>query len=580
MKTTVSRHKLVTRICCRLVTLLVPTLILLWLVPESFGQSSLSGENARDIDRVTRTTIEQANAIRSTATVDSVSKLMPQLKMTSDNPLDVLMAWHLLSLNVTSVDHAGSAASGNAYHEQYGPHRTSRALAMVHLAMFEVTDAYAPSNAHFASYVDAAAGHPVIGTPPANAIEAASIIEAAYQVLLYLYPGQQPSLKKEHDHAISLLGGNPTDIQNGQQFGSAVGQSVVNLRNGDGSQLPEPRWGVDFVPLHPPVNGVYPAGQWQIDPVSNIGTALGGNWPKVKPFVMSSANQFRSTLPGPPDLSSQKYKDAYDEVYSEGGDPRLNTPRRHDTPLKEHYFQAKFWAYDATAGLCAPVRLYNQIADQILSDYEANIVHHRGDPKASASEVGRYYALVNIAMADAAIGAWDGKYAVQFWRPISGIRSVEAQKAGTNRVELWFPLGAQQTNSINVINITPPFPSYPSGHAVFGGALFKVLTDMIPNDHGFKFWSDEFNGNKRPYDANGVQQPNIDVYNFTRCKDGDKSPLFCKEYQFTSFKKAEDDNAMSRVWMGVHWNFDASDGVALGEKIGDLVYNTILKAGP
>jgi hypothetical protein len=509
---------------------------------------------------------------------------MPQLTIKPDDPLDQVVAWHLLAENVTAVDHTCAPLAAFVCHEQFGPHRTSRALAMVNLAIFEAANAFAPQGSRFASYVNAKSGSTVIAAPPPQADEAAAIIEAAYGTLLYLYPGQQVPLQKQHDDAIAAITNNPADVTAGRSFGEAVAAAVVALRQNDNSSLPEPTWNVNFVPAHPAVGGVYPPGQWQIDPVSNIAVALGGNWPKVTPFVLSTGSQYRDTIPPPPnpDLSDPVYGPAYLNVRNVGGDPMLNT-KRNDTDTREHYFWAKFWAYDATAGLCAPVRLYNQIADEILEEYADTISPHynmTGGQVAAASEVARYYALLNIAMADAAIAAWDAKYYYQYWRPVTGIRYEQAKEATATGPmhEWWYPLGAQQTNSTAVINITPPFPSYPSGHAVFGGALFQALRLIVPHDRGFTFQSDEFNGKNRPRNSAGQQQPNVDVYNFIRCDDGDNSnPMFCGPTPFPSFSYAEEKNADSRVWMGVHWDFDATYGNQMGEEIGNTVYNSILQ---
>ena len=577
----ISKHRTIASVCTASILLLTTSLT------TSLAQSSLNplnGENARDIERVTGTTIQQANRLRAIVTIDAVRNLMPHLTMTADDPLDEVLAWHLVAENVTAVDHTCASGATILCHEQFGPHRTSRALAIVNLAIFEAANAFAPPGSRFISYVNAKTGATTIGAPPANADDAAAVIEAAYGTLLALYPGQQATLQMQHDATIAMLP-NTANVSAGRSFGEGVAAAVLALRQGDGSDLPEPRWNVDFVPAHPAVGGVYPAGQWQIDPVSNIAVALGGNWPHVKPFVLSAANQFRDTLPLPPnaDLSNTAYNAAYVQVRDEGGDPTLDT-KRNDTATREHYFWAKFWAYDATAGLCAPVRLYNQIADEILEEYTTMISPHynaAGAHAAAASEVARYHALLNIAMADAAIAAWDAKYYFQYWRPVTGIRYEQAKAASTTNHEWWYPLGAQQTNSTAVINITPPFPAYPSGHAVFGGALFQTLRLLVPHDHGFNFQSDEFNGKNRPKDSSGQQQPNVDVYNFIRCQDGDNTnPTFCGATPFPSFDYAEMANAESRVWMGVHWEFDATNGTDLGKKIGATVYNAILKPQP
>lgn len=271
-----------------------------------------------------------------------------------------------------------------------------------------------------------------------------------------------------------------------------------------------------------------------------------------------------------PDLNSPAYA-PLSTRYSAWNRCALRNQQRVDTPNHDHYFRAKFWSYDSTAGLCAPVRLYNQISDQVLQTYQSTIAADLMTPRhtATAAEFARYYALINTAKADAAIAGWGAKYYFQYWCPVTGIRYEQDQEnsGGTTLDpvfhEVWYPLGAQATNSVAGYNITPPFPSYPSGHATFAASLFEVLRMPVPHDHGFSFQSDEFNGRQS-------LSPNIDAYNFVRCK-ADNSPIYCKPITFKSFVDAEDDNAESRIWMGVHWQLDADAGNALGEKVSSWV---------
>jgi membrane-associated phospholipid phosphatase len=81
-------------------------------------------------------------------------------------------------------------------------------------------------------------------------------------------------------------------------------------------------------------------------------------------------------------------------------------------------------------------------------------------------KIARLFALVNVAMADAGIAAWESKFFYQYWRPVTAIRAQYDAK--------FWPLGAPGTN-MQGPNFTPPFPAYPSGHATFGGALFQIL---------------------------------------------------------------------------------------------------------
>ncbi len=102
------------------------------------------------------------------------------------------------------------------------------------------------------------------------------------------------------------------------------------------------------------------------------------------------------------------------------------------------------------------------------------------------------------------------------------------------------------------MNFTPPFPSYPSGHGGFGGALFQTLRDFYGTDAvAFSFMSDEFNGITK--DHNGVPRPIV-----TR--------------SFASLSQAEEENGQSRIYLGIHWRFDKTEAIAQGRKVADWVY--------
>ena len=103
-------------------------------------------------------------------------------------------------------------------------------------------------------------------------------------------------------------------------------------------------------------------------------------------------------------MTSSAYTAAYNEVKNLGG--ATATQR-----TEEQTFIGTFWAYDATPSLCAPPRLYNQITVQIADQR-----------RLSAIQFARLLALVNVAMADAAMTIWESKYHYDFWRPIAGIR--------------------------------------------------------------------------------------------------------------------------------------------------------------
>jgi PAP2 superfamily len=162
-------------------------------------------------------------------------------------------------------------------------------------------------------------------------------------------------------------------------------------------------------------------------------------------------------------------------------------------------------------------------------------------------DIARLFALVNTSLADAGIAAWDTKFFYQYWRPITGIRNAVLPLPAD---PAFYPLGAQDTNAAGP-NFTPPFPSYTSGHATFGGALFEILRKFWPDATPFTFISDEWNGKNK--DVNGNIRPLIPEH-------------------FTSFSEAETENAQSRIFMGIHWQFDADEGIGQGRAVGDYVF--------
>jgi vanadium chloroperoxidase len=153
-------------------------------------------------------------------------------------------------------------------------------------------------------------------------------------------------------------------------------------------------------------------------------------------------------------------------------------------------------------------------------------------------------------MGDSGLFAWKEKYHHDLWRPVLGVRehdpSTGPQAVGGNDLDacadpFWLPLGAPRTNT-DKKSFTPPFPAYPSGHATFGAAAFQMVRRFYtcdpdqPDDIAFEFVSDELNGKSK--DRNGTVR--------TRHKR-----------QFSSLWQAIFENGQSRVFLGVHWVFDA-----------------------
>lgn len=140
----------------------------------------------------------------------------------------------------------------------------------------------------------------------------------------------------------------------------------------------------------------------------------------------------------------------------------------------------------------------------------------------------RLLALVNVGMADAIIGCWDGKYTYSFWRPITAI-----QLAATDGN----PATAPDPNWTPLIT-TPPFPEYPSAHSCVSGAAGRILSDAFGEEVNFSVTSQAVPGVVR---------------------------------EFHSFTAALEEVMNARVFGGIHFRTACVDGSALGIAVADYV---------
>jgi hypothetical protein len=215
------------------------------------------------------------------------------------------------------------------------------------------------------------------------------------------------------------------------------------------------------------------------------------------------------------------------------------TSQNPNDPLDSKNEKGQFWGYDGSNLLCAPPRLYNQVATSIALNER---------PITKVDEMAYYLALINVVMADAGIVAWNAKYVYRYARPITYFRQVQPNDVilGTRNSE-GTPLGGPDTNSqARGHNFTPPFPAYPSGHATFGGRFSKAC-GVISRQQGL--------ANRSSHSFRTNTMASTGVRRAAR-------PRVVRK--FRSLTEAEAENARSRIWVGVHWQFDADQGVALG----------------
>jgi hypothetical protein len=176
----------------------------------------------------------------------------------------------------------------------------------------------------------------------------------------------------------------------------------------------------------------------------------------------------------------------------------------------------------------------------------------------SGFQLARLFAVVNVAMADAAILCWKEKYRWNTWRPVVAIRQDDKDQWGETEADpSWAPLGSPMTNTKRP-NFTPPFPGYPSGHAMIGAAALRSAEALLklPASLRVTLVSEELNGVST--DSKGEVRP--------------------KKPRTFNVDTAIAENDKSREYLGVHFKMDCVEGTRMGTSIGQKVAVAFPKA--
>lgn len=434
--------------------------------------------------------------------------------------VDPILLWNEVALEANRVSHT------NGQGEEAGPPLSARALAIVHLAMYDAYAGVGNDPTNLPRYI-ADPPSPAPGPSPDEAI-AEAIAGAAHQALWTLFPSQRPYFDVILDAA-----GDRTSTAH--LFGVAVAKKILEDRKddpgvGSATYMPSPQRG-----KHRP------------DPDNLPQSFHAPDYGRLsKGFGITK----RFELARPP-FDDDEYRTALRQVRGKGIKPELmgTLPDAIPGRTPDETIIGLYWAYDGAFQIGTPPRQYNQII-RFVAKKKGN----------SVADNARLFAFVNVAMADAGILAWDQKYIHDLWRPVVGIREYDpsmgpaATQAGNDIDDdgdpLWLPLGAPNSNRI-AKNVTPPFPAYPSGHATFGAAAFHI-TRLFYGEGGtinkgdlsadtlfdtLDFVSDELNG-------------------VTTDNTGAARPRHRRSFPEGLWQMIE-ENGRSRVFLGVHWVFDA-----------------------
>ncbi|MET8243722.1 vanadium-dependent haloperoxidase [Streptomyces sp. NPDC005202] len=344
------------------------------------------------------------------------------------------------------------------------------------------------------------------------------IDRTAYRIISQLFPGDQAYIDAQFT-ARTGSAPNSFDIIDHLVVDPVVRQ-INEARSGDGSDNPQVYSGDTTTP-----------GAWRPTGGScrQASDAVTPNWGMVKPFVLSSGSQFRPATLGAfasyaDLLASPAYAGQVEEVRQFGA---VNSTER----TLDQTAAAWFWANDLDGTYKPPgqlLELTGIVAKKLgLDKYQT----------------ARLYALVSLTMADAAIAVWDTKYdtPIKLWRPVTAIQAT----GGANAT--WQPLSADRSGA----PFTPCFPAWASGHAGLAGAWAGAMKHFF----------------------------GCDYVSFTAHSEDPHTLMAYRS--FTSFSQVAQEDALSRLWLGVHYRWDLTDGLALGDNVADYLFaNTMLPTRP
>lgn len=241
--------------------------------------------------------------------------------------------------------------------------------------------------------------------------------------------------------------------------------------------------------------------------------ALTPFWPAIRPILAKVENsEFTPPLPFRIDSTSTFFKEAK-EVYESS---------KNATPTEK--WIADYWSDDIQYFTFDAASRMISISNQVLKTRHSNL-----------EEAVYTNTKVGIALFDGSIACWKEKYFYKILRPVTYIRLYIDGDYRTNLNDKVKKMGDN-------VGVTPAHPSYPSGHSSFGKAASVVLTDIFGSNFAFT----------------------------DRSHDG-RLDFLSSSRSFSSFDDMANENAYSRIPLGVHFRMDCDEGLRIGQLIGERV---------
>ena len=375
-----------------------------------------------------------------------------------------------------------------------------RTAAMMHLAVHDALNAV---DRRYQPYA-------YDGEAP-NADPRAAAAEAAYVVVVSQFPDHQAELAAARGEWLAAAD-DEAAVAAGREVGRAAAEAILETRQDD-------RWDgeAEYV-WHPMGPGVY--AEFAEHSGTPEGFVFGAGWATAEPFLLESADHFRS--PPPPAIDGAAYTAAFDEV-KEVGAAESATRTADQTHL------ALWWKDFAENS-------HSRLARRLVREDDPGLWR-----------AARTFALLEMTIYDAYVNVFDNKFHYNHWRPYTAIRW--AANDGN-------PATAPDEDWNNTHGHTYAFPSYPSAHGTACAAAMTVLADAFGDERPFTMTTNEV-------DVAGPFSGKMEMDPPTR--------------SFYSFEEACMECAMSRLYLGIHFRYDSTAGNALGKQIGEYAVENYLR---
>lgn len=330
----------------------------------------------------------------------------------------------------------------------------------------------APTRGARGSALTHVAMHDAWVAAPEGVVRQIAVSTAAAQVLGYWFTAEEHGFDRILAELLKRLPATPQQVALGIAIGRQAGTASVARGEADGAAR-----GWNGIRLQWYGEGrYYGPGAWTPTPPYYYYPPDEPFAPGWKTWVLENPGQLRPT---PPAFGSERFQKDLEEVVA---------IQKNLTPEQRRI--AEYWVDGS--GSVTPPGHWNLIAQDLVRKHQL-----------SEPQTVRLFALLNVALADTFIAVWETKYHYWTARPISMAKTV---------------LGVDLKTAI----LTPPFPSYVSGHAAFSGAGARILGDVFPSEAGY-------------------------------------------------VNTMAEEAAMSRLYGGIHYRHDNEDGLLLGRAVADVV---------